>query len=337
MRHDGFRFVMRSEGVFHPKLYYFETTKSDWACVVGSANFTNGGFYRNQEICVLFDSADNLPSSARQLLVEKLDEYWESGRQVKRAELEAYRKKWKKRPRPGGLGSVDQKKVSHTPSSRTDFLDWDWERYLTAVRKRGERFNTSRLAFLEDVQAEFSSKKAFTLIDDEARKAIGGYINRWKGHEAKAFGSMLPQGDFMNRINNNDPHISKALSYIPLKVEKERLTRTDFLKFVMEYTRAFSVHAGRKRKHGVAPASRLLAMKRPDYFLCLNNKNERKLLAAFEMRPIGAHDYERYWDEIVQRILESRWWQVPPPNRPNAAAIWNARVAFLDSIFWAGE
>jgi hypothetical protein len=45
-------------------------------------------------------------------------------------------------------------------------------------------------------------------------------------------------------------------------------------------------------------------------------------------------DYERYWEEIVLRLMESPWWQAPEPTNATEKAVWQARAAMLDAIFY---
>ena len=45
-------------------------------------------------------------------------------------------------------------------------------------------------------------------------------------------------------------------------------------------------------------------------------------------------DYERYWDDIVERIYDSDWWQNPNPENENEEKVSEARAAFLDSLYY---
>ena len=49
MDHPEARFVLQPSGVFHPKIYLFENDPDDWACIVGSPNFTRAAFSENME------------------------------------------------------------------------------------------------------------------------------------------------------------------------------------------------------------------------------------------------------------------------------------------------
>lgn len=62
-RSSKVRFVMDHSSLFHPKIYLFEHAGSAWSCMVGSANFTAGGFGQNQEACLFAESSDD-PSGA---------------------------------------------------------------------------------------------------------------------------------------------------------------------------------------------------------------------------------------------------------------------------------
>jgi hypothetical protein len=96
-------------------------------------------------------------------------------------------------------------------------------------------------------------------------------------------------------------HRSDALDIIPLRGD---VRREQFLSYIEGY---ISAYPGRRR-HGLATATRLLAMKRPDYFVCFDGPNRVGLCKAFGIK-LGQHDYERYWDSVIERILISDWWR----------------------------
>lgn len=47
--------------------------------------------------------------------------------------------------------------------------------------------------------------------------------------------------------------------------------------------------------------------------------------------------YERYWDEVIERIMDSPWWNSPRPNDETEGAVWDGRAAMLDVIFYEPE
>jgi len=138
------------------------------------------------------------------------------------------------------------------------------------------------------------------------------------------FGSMVGAGIFQNRINTNNTFISQALDEIPLQGE---INKSNYNDFVDLFHKAFP-----KGGCGVAVASRLLAMKRPDYFVCLDKQNRPKLCHEFGLPTTVS--FEMYWEDIIERVLDSVWWTSEKPKSKKQIKAWLSRVAMLDSLFY---
>lgn len=106
---------------------------------------------------------------------------------------------------------------------------------------------------------------------------------------------MKGAGYFKQAINDNIPQISAALDEVPLTGE---VTQDHFDRCLSIFRNAFE-------KSGIATATRLLAMKRRDYFVCLDSKNQDKLCEEFEI-PKGV-DLNGYWEKVVERLTDSNW------------------------------
>ena len=132
-------------------------------------------------------------------------------------------------------------------------------------------------------------------------------------------------GYFFEAVNDNNLHLSNALDAIPLT---GLVSRAQYLDYIAQYIKAFP-----NGRDGVSTASRLLALKRPDYFVCLSSKNQDRLIAEFGIKK-SSLDYEGYWDEVIGRIQDSPWWNSPEPKEPRALKAWQGRAAMLDSIFY---
>jgi len=76
--------------------------------------------------------------------------------------------------------------------------------------------------------------------------------------EAGWFGSMIGAGEFKKRLNNSPANVDAALNHCPIARSRQ--------------FKAFSIRYELERA-GVATASRLLAMKRPDLFICIDSKS----------------------------------------------------------------
>lgn len=140
---------------------------------------------------------------------------------------------------------------------------------------------------------------------------------------------MRGAGCYHQAVNNNNPHLSKALDQIPLNGP---VLRDHYNSYISEFVRAFP-----NGRHGIATASRLLALKRPDYFVCFDSQNKKKLCMDFGIKKQSQMNYERYWDEIIERIMDSAWWLEPRPTNILGGRVWDGRAAMLDAIFYNPE
>ncbi len=172
----------------------------------------------------------------------------------------------------------------------------------------------------------FQKYKHFNEMTADERKFVAGLPNALNTDKLEAgwFGSMKGNGVFRGRVGANDANVSRALDHIPLYGQ---LTKAHFTAFVAEYRKTF------KKRTFVATATRLLAMKRPDTFVCLDSRNRAELCKAFGI-PQAGMSYVRYWDAIVARISDSEWWQSPLPKNKDEKRVSEARAAFLDSLYY---
>src|SRR5205823_12209100 len=109
--------------------------------------------------------------------------------------------------------------------------------------------------------------------------------------------------------------ISLALDEIPLDGDT---SRDQYQRFADRFLKAF-------KRAGMALASRLLAMKRPDTFVCVNNLNREGLFPAFRLSP--SRDAEAYW-ELIERVRASTWWKAQQPPTGDEQDEWSARAAY---------
>lgn len=140
LTHPNVRFVKNAEGVFHPKVYFFEKMKAEWECLVGSPNFTKGGFGRNVEIAILVTSHDQGAQEALDQIQKVIDGYWQTATPFTRSALEAYRVAWK-RKQPiikslqGKFGNPHEEEGDH---GKTPFdipvLQMTWPEFLKRVQ-----------------------------------------------------------------------------------------------------------------------------------------------------------------------------------------------------------
>jgi HKD family nuclease len=318
------RFIRQPDGVFHPKIYLFSKL-DEWEVMIGSANLTSAALTTNAEVMILMSHSDVSASGVDKQLRLVIDAYWKSAKPATKESALAYRAIWlTMQPALKRLSGQYGKGKAGKPPVDSSVMSMSWNQFLLAVHQDGPQHLHERCGLLGRVRSAFLSHNQFSEMDLELRQTIAGMPNHFDDQWGW-FGSMKGAGYFKQAINSNSPQISKALNSIPLE---GRVARAQYDEYVKEFTKAFA-NGG----HGVATASRLLALKRPDQFVCLDSKNQRELCANFGIKQSGI-DYERYWEEVVDRITDAPWWNSPRPKAQGDAQTWDGRAAMLDAIFY---
>ena len=323
------RFISQMDGVFHPKLYLFWNTPTDWALLSGSANFTNGAFNgKNQETMLLTkgESTDFFQEISRFLKNDCFDNAVEIGDE----QIEHYRTLYHQRQKHiHTLSNYYPTGNKHSEMGKsilsTNILTYSWDKYFKIIQQDKNQSFKDRLDLLDYVKEFFQNNANFLSIDSEFRKLISGLPNNariGKNLDYSWFGSTKSDRKFYEKINTGNPKIAQAIDLIPLIGE---VSKHNFL----EYNRIFQ-QAGYKNPIGVA--TRLLTMKRPDLFFCFNGANKEKICAELGLpKNLNA---ERYWDEILLRIYDTAWFNSSRPQDKIEQKAWDGRVALIDCIYY---
>lgn len=321
---EDVRFMLQPRGVFHPKIYIFWDVKH-WEVLMGSANLTAGALNKNSEAMVLIADGDQGTSTLKDDAIDLIENYWTDARTISEANAISYRALWlKQQPALKRLsGEYGSNTKSKAPNDSA-VMSMTWADFLTAVKKDVAHGFKERCELLKLVHTEFELTGQFQQMTLGMRKTIAGLPTDFNEHWGW-FGSMRGAGYYHQAVNENNPHISNALDEIPLTGP---VSREHYDAYLAEFVQAFP-----NGRHGVAIASRLLALKRPDYFVCFDSKNKTELCKDFDIKSSDM-DYARYWDEIIERITDSAWWNEPRPTNTLASTVWDGRAAMLDAIFY---
>ena len=317
------KFVLQPQGVFHPKVYLFYSDDT-WDLLIGSANLTTGALGKNSEIMLHVSSVDSEKIELGDAVLDKIKAYWEMGETVSGSMVEKYRALWRAQQPNLRRVSGEYSSNKSTAPIHTEIMSMSWDEYYRRVQEDSYHGYEKRCQLLELAHDAFKEYKAFSNMEKGLRKTIGGLPNDLNEH-AGWFGSMKGAGYYHQAINNNDASISRSLDFIPFD---GAVTRDHYDYYISEFVNAFP-NGG----HGVGIASRLLALKRPDYFVCLDSKNKSNLCNDFGIKSTNM-TYDRYWDDLVCRIHDSVWWNSPKPGSQLERKVWKGRAAMLDAIFY---
>ena len=319
------RFVLQPAGVFHPKVFAFWTAQS-WEILIGSANLTAGAIKANTELCTMISHEDGTPEFLDEVLAS-INGY--EGRTISQADADNYRRIWKlKAPVRDALEGSYGGNPATKPEVESPVMTMDWPTFYAEIQKDKTHGFTDRLAMLDQVACNFAKAQHFNDIPFQERLGIAGLRSK-AIKNAEWFGSMVGAGKFYELMNASEPAFSVALDAIP---STGTITKQQYDTFIRAYLKAFP-----NGRDGLGTATRLLSMKRPDTFLCVDGANLKKLARDVGMKRPDKLDYQRYWTEVVERLQLAPWWQSPEPKQLSEAKAWHARAAMLDAIFYEAK
>lgn len=341
---DRVKFIMQTSGTFHPKMYLFEKGK-EWRMIVGSANFTNAAFSKNSEVGVIMTDADDSDGSVLIKAKNILVTYRKGAESFDRKKFESYKATWAhQQKRIRSLSSEYGRKDSGSAKnvSRPTFLrDLSWEDFFANVQNEDQkekgRFER-RTLLLKKIKELFQQKKAngeyrqFSDYSLEERKLIAGLDVDVKGENGKTlewglFGSMQGAGMFKKYVGKESEKLAAALECIPREgnVEQEH-----YDEYVAKITKLPGIR--------LATATRLLAMKRPDTFICVDNENSENLSKFLSIPNIVNCNKDKifdvYWDDVICQMRDFVWWNEKKPTDKKERFVWENRAAFFDSLFY---
>ncbi len=161
----------------------------------------------------------------------------------------------------------------------------------------------------------FQAQPIYEYMPVEDRKLVAGWGERTSGF----FGRMGGAGHFKNLVLEQPELLGSALDQVPLDGP---VSRDDALRYLEQVLSLRGV--------GLAVATRLLCVKRPDVFLTANKANARRIREVFGSFPSTPN---RYLD-LHERIWALSWCSVPKPHEPNQRRVWKARVGLLDALLY---
>lgn len=213
---------------------------------------------------------------------------------------------------------------------KSNIFNYTWVDYFKKILNddyHGKNAVHDRIKVLSSSR-NFFKQGHFSNLTEEERRKIAGYEEYKEDSEFdwQWFGSMKPEGVFKGLVKSNNADLSLALDQIPLTGP---LSKENYMAFLVHYKKAIPDKSNR-----LSGATRLLAMKRPDYFYCLDNKNKKKFCIDFSIKEKDLH-LDTYWDVVVDKITSCIWWSDQISSSDELEKdVWDYRAAFLDAIYY---
>ncbi len=324
-----FKIKLPTGPLFHPKTYLFEMGDR-LVAVVGSHNLTRRAFSENIEASMMLTGA--LTEPALMDLAGFIRKEWHAGIQIDDSWLYSYRANHR---RASGAHRELEKWVPILPPTSDDEIpgpqDLTWKQYVALVKQDETHGLAGRLRVLEEVAKLFRKASSFAELDVQDRKRIAGTagykLGLQDGIDWAWFGAMSASPSFATTVISNPDGFSEALEFIPLAGPVER---DDYERYVERFMSGFqNTRAG----GGIATGTRLLAMKRPDQFVCVDGPNKRGICKHFGYA-VNTTSLDNYWDRVIEPMRQTAWWLAPRPTNPLERRIWESRAAMLDAIYY---
>lgn len=312
--------IYKGEYTFHPKIYVFYN-RTKYKAIVGSANLTNGGMVHNNECAVLFTENDK--GISLKDILGQLNIYFNKAKIITEDIINEYSKEYKyiqdnnesivKR-----LESIKQK-INEAP-----FINLKWEEVSNNIKS--SKYLNIRIEVLDEIQDIFknlekNNESLFYLIknDEENFKKVIGRLGDYR-----AFGGLVTYD--MKRPD--DKILSKYLS----KIKLGPINQADIFNQVKEYLQVMN-----EKNINISTATRLLAVKRPDLFLCVNKGNQDFIKELFGFKISGIDKYIQLLKMIYNTDYFNHKLTKEEKQDEALVTISKYRVALLDSYLLQDE
>jgi hypothetical protein len=293
-----------------------------WKAIVGSANLTYNGFSVNQEACVIIGDEDKDSENTYYAMHNYIDGLWSRSSKLTADDIANYK-------------NSHYKQIKASQKANTDFKPWKldqaaiddmtWDEYIKKVY--AENLNNpgaveNRLKLLKRARTLFASASGFNSLHYPDRACLAGYKGRFDTNpddiDCFFFGSTTRATTFTHDIKCKG-RMSKAIDVIPLKGKIKLSMYEDYCSYF--------------EGNPIGSATRLLAIKRPDVFVCINNKNKELLCNDFGIS-VSKLNLKNYWDLIICRIQDSKWFNDNRSLKGDEKVIKEFQVAMLDSLYY---
>ena len=321
--------VMHPTGpLFHPKLYIFEFG-NELEIFLGSANFTNAGLSKNIE-CGAFIRSSKEEGSIKSLATHARD-LWKSAEKLDEDFVDSYKANHQRaRDAKKDLELfVPVRKPNRTKHSANDISphEMSWNEFVKRVKADKIHSLEDRLDVLSEARQIFACSISFFAMEESDRKCIAGLQKPAirDGVDWAFFGHMAAFGSYVPTLRDYAKEFSGALDHIPLQGPVKR-------RHYDNYLTSFKKIPG-SSKNWLGMGTRLLAMKRPDYFVCIDSANRTGLCNYFSTAP-STTNLDNYWDRIIAPMMLTPWWQQEATTNSVQREIWLGRAAMLDAIYY---
>jgi len=210
-----------------------------------------------------------------------------------------------------------------------------WPFYVEFIKGQSEVQALEERTRLLNYTAKLNETSLASMIEDDRLAYAGKHGNNHDplvyDFDVQWFGSTKAAKAFHQLLANNAELFDQALANIPLQGE---VTRDEYDAFVTAYSEAF---ASIDEKAPLVPATRLLAMRRPDQFVVLTSAKLSEYSQGLEIKLGGAKPFASYWTGLILTVRQMHWWRSSEPEDQQELFYWQHRAILLDMFLYADD
>lgn len=305
---------------FHPKVFVFRRAGRSVAWI-GSANFTSGGFGRNEE--ALFETEDT------DTVRDWFEVLWTQCAPLDETAIEEYAR----RRRANNPRLPPRRPVTHvgTPIQLLEGVR-DWKGYVSALNSCDRWWSDRRSwSVLGDRNSWRETVEVlYDVIGHEDWGELGEYDRRRllgleRGEGWALLGPMRPTAT--KTVFGANRETIQGIVHVVADADDGAFPQL-----------AFEAYGSLLKIEGVGPgiASRLLTLARPDRFVSLNGGSSENLADFFELKRTTLKKPENYRC-LLESVYEQEWYREPAPSTAHEQSLYRMRTALLDCFVYDDE
>lgn len=260
---EDIHFLKLRSHTFRPKSYFFHNNSSDWGLIVGSPSFIGEGFGLSMEAYALISGEDKQNDFYKQY-TDCVNNVQEQSARLISDGFEEYKTKFKRQKKEHPYDRYKFPLAKY--GAIIDSLSWG--EYIRRVMEDKDDVE-ARCQILKKTYEFFNEYSPFKDFPGSERKCAAGTRCELPGMEdvdQGFFDTYFGNDIFTKAIVDNNTKLVKIIGAIPLE---GKVTAKQYKKHCSMWEKEF--------KGPVALASCLSAVRCPDLFVCIDNRNGRLL------------------------------------------------------------
>lgn len=336
------RIVKAEEGIFHPKVYLFERPGRA-ALLVGSANMTKNAFFTNEEAATLVEGTTAEMRSLVQRVRGAMRGWRQRSFELNDRWLDDYRNRYQKAKKyfKGRRARLSPAAFDEEPLAPLTFImKTGWPEYYRRVQRLLDRPEAGvtcgelRKRVLDRARGLIPGDLTLDMLERREIRAL--LIGRGGRNDCSnaLFGSVGAKGSGLPWLLASGPDRRKRVVVDAFNVVRRMGRRVDYDRLLAICRRLCSVKGKTGFNITMLVWGRLLLLARPDLYLSVSYSGLRRHLSRELEIPQSRFVEPRSYVRALRLLHSTPWFQSARPALAKEQVVWDARVAYIDVLYY---